>query len=325
MRLFLGLLVLGCIAARPALARAQDADPAGQAAAARAYDQGVSAFLNGDHARAAVWFETAYRLAPAPAAIIQAALAHQEAGALARAASLAHWMRERHADDPQVAETSEAILSAHEGGLVEITVDCQDCVVAVDGEVWAHDTVFVSPNEAHQVVLQSGDARRGYDIEEPPGARRTLEGPDPSEVPASTATATAIAPDAIDPGYAQADPDANATTPDAGSSGFGFVDPWAFAVALGVTAVAGAVLIWSGVDALSGLSDYEANPTWEGFREGEDRELRTNVLIGITAGAAAVTAVLALLTDWDGSSRGGSDAEVSLRVSPFGADLVGHF
>src|SRR6187551_3774396 len=80
------LLAAACLAvAQPA--RAQDARS--RQAAAEAYDQGTAAYLAGEYEKAAEWFETANRLAPAAPALIQAARSLQEAGLKSRAASIA--------------------------------------------------------------------------------------------------------------------------------------------------------------------------------------------------------------------------------------------
>ena len=45
------------------------------------------------------------------------------------------------------------------------------------------------------------------------------------------------------------------------------------------------------------------------FNRGQDLERRTNILIGVTAGMAALTLVSALLTDWSGSDDDETDGE----------------
>lgn len=75
-------------------------------------------------------------------------------------------------------------------------------------------------------------------------------------------------------------------------------------IGAGLTAVAGGVLVWSGLDTLSARDAYVANPTESGYNDGVGRETRTNVLIGVTATLGVATAVGALLfTDWSGRPR----------------------
>ena len=90
-----------------------------------------------------------------------------------------------------------------------------------------------------------------------------------------------------------------------------------FWVGAGLTAVAGGVLVWSGLDTLSARDDYEDNPTRDGYEDGVDREKRTNILIGATTVLGLATIGIGLFaTDWKGSS---SHAE--LRLGPARAEL----
>jgi outer membrane protein assembly factor BamD (BamD/ComL family) len=60
-----------------------------RSAAAEAYDRGTAAYLDGSYEKAAQWFETANRLAPAAPALMQAVRAHHKAGSALKASSLA--------------------------------------------------------------------------------------------------------------------------------------------------------------------------------------------------------------------------------------------
>jgi hypothetical protein len=95
--------------------------------------------------------------------------------------------------------------------------------------------------------------------------------------------------------------------------------PWVPLAVLGAAAVAGGILVWSGLDTLSARDDYVANPTEQGFNDGVGLETRTNVLIGITAGLGAAAAVLMIFTDWDGAS------EVEVVAGPGGVGVRGAF
>lgn len=90
----------------------------------------------------------------------------------------------------------------------------------------------------------------------------------------------------------------------------GGITPVVFIVGAGLTAVAGGVLIWSGIDTLTANDNYTRYfsespspnvPEAEGlYNSALDAQTRTNVLIGVTAALAATTVVLAIFTDWDG-------------------------
>jgi len=278
-----GLFALVLLTGAPA--RAQDEEPASEeaatvpstAAAAEAYDRGSAFYLNGDYARAAQWFETAYRLAPAAPALVQALRAQTRTGHAIRAANLALRLRGLHGDDADARALADQVIAENGADFVRLEVDCEGCQLEIEGRLWSYPAAFLAPSTEHRVTVALDDAREQHTIRGAPGQRITLGAP--------RAGAAEDAPDGPPPG--------------SGPSSDG-LSPWVFGVGLAITAVSSGLLIWSGVDTLDGVDAYEANPTPEGFSDGQDRELRTNVLIGITAGLGLLTLVFALLTDWDG-------------------------
>ncbi len=111
-------------------------------------------------------------------------------------------------------------------------------------------------------------------------------------------------------------------------SGGGGITPIVFIVGAGLTAVAGGVLIWSGVDTLTANDNYtryfteapSPNVTEaEGlYHSALDAQTRTNVLVGVTAALAATTVILAIFTDWDGDppSEPSDAAEPAAAAAP---------
>lgn len=98
-------------------------------------------------------------------------------------------------------------------------------------------------------------------------------------------------------------------------SGGGGITPVVFIVAAGLTAVAGGVLIWSGIDTLTANDNYvrsaDAAPlaTVESlYASALDAQLRTNILVGVTGALAATAVILAIFTDWDGDPPADSPA-----------------
>ena len=62
--------------------------------------------------------------------------------------------------------------------------------------------------------------------------------------------------------------------------------------------------------------------------EGRKKQTRTNIFIGATAGTAAITVVLAILTNWHGNKKvPGPTAEPTASITDHGAVLgaVGSF
>jgi hypothetical protein len=107
--------------------------------------------------------------------------------------------------------------------------------------------------------------------------------------------------------------------------------PLWFYVGAGVTAVAGGVTLWSALDTKKAFDDYERDLPSLSQREvdarvsdGHDKELRTNLFIGVTAVAAVGTAALGLfVVDWGKGkeARGGA----TLLLGPTGIAAVGRF
>jgi hypothetical protein len=70
--------------------------------------------------------------------------------------------------------------------------------------------------------------------------------------------------------------------------------------AVGLTAVAGGLATWSGVDTLAARDRYVERPTEAGYRDGLARQRRTNLLLISTGVVAAGALAWALLTSWGG-------------------------
>lgn len=283
----------------PASSSAQAAEPsaADRDAAATAYDRGTSAFLSHDYARAAQWFETAYRLAPNPQALLGAMRAHERNGDLMRAGTLALRAAAFHADDPAAARAASATLAQATPLFLRVDVTCTategsaDCTVELDGVLASHTSFFVTPDTAHRIVAAFATGNAETSVTGAAGETRgvTLEAPPPPP------EGVAEAGDEDGPlRVAAADP--------------GGLSPAFFAVSGVLTVAAAGTLIWSGVDTLAGVGPYEADPTPERLADGQGRELRTNVLIGVTGALAVTTVVLGIFTDWDGSPAEGTEA-----------------
>jgi hypothetical protein len=98
-----------------------------------------------------------------------------------------------------------------------------------------------------------------------------------------------------------------------------------FITLAGLTLASGGVLIWSAVDMYAGVPAYQMNPTMAGLQDGQARELRTDVMWGVTGALAATSVILAIVTDWGGGSSSASTEAaaptVSLMGVPGGAGL----
>ncbi len=293
-------------------------------AAANAYDRGTTAFLQDDFARAARWFETANNLAPAAPALQQAIRSHQRAGNTMRAGTLGLRLLAEFPDSSAAPE-AQAAVDAASPLFVRVRVDCADCSAEVDGTLQGHTEFFLEPDVEYQVggAFETGsvsDTFRGI-----AGEERSLS----FEAPAPEETVQEIVRETGSTNVSQ-----GTREPEEESGG---LSPALFYTSLALTVGAGAVLIWSGLDTLSGVDPYEEaarnnDPAAADLlADGQSRELRTNVLIGVTAGLGALTVLFLALTDFGGDDEDDRAQAFQLRpiggISPSGASvgLMGAF
>jgi hypothetical protein len=282
---------------------AQDAQQ--RQGAADAYDRGSAAFLAEDYAAAGRWFETANRLAPAAPALLQAIRAHRSAGDDVRAGTLSLRLMDTYEGD--AAAESEGVVRELSPSLVRIDVVCNECAVQVDGSLALHDSFFVTPGEEHNVVLgfSTGDVER------------TVTGEAGERVPVTASAPTALPNQRIDDNGNDLGPNRNITPREESGGG---ISPAFFVTSLVLTVGAGAALIWSGIDTQNDAEVYESVArdgnlarARELLAAGQDEEARTNLLIGVAGGLAALTIVFAIVTDWDGDDEEDDTTAVSVR------------
>lgn len=267
-----------------------------RAEAADAYDQGTSMYLAERYELAAHWFERAYRLIPTSAALLQAIRAHEKAGGAIRAANLALLLRDRYPTDQRAKEKATAVIEAVKPVAVLVEAECEkECTLELDGALIQHDTFFVSADIEHSVKAAFERGEASAMVRGEPGSAKTVRFAAPLPPPPPP------------------------------------IPRWGFFTSLGATVALGAVTIWSGLDANNGVNAFEAaartanspginatgspTPADEAqalLEDGRDKERRTNILIGVTAGMAATTAILGVFTNWKKESRGSA----SKRVEP---------
>ncbi|KPK54045.1 MAG: hypothetical protein AMJ63_04380 [Myxococcales bacterium SG8_38_1] len=279
-----------------------------RAKAAEAYDHGTSAYLSEHYELAAHWFERAYRVAPTSAALLQAVRAHIKAGNSIRAADLAVELRDKYPEDERAKESADAIVARVAPTNVLVTATCdKECTLELDGALVRHSSFFVAPNVEHILKAAYDDGETSTSIRGEPGSVKKV---------------TLVAPAAPPPPP---------------------VPKWAFFSSLGATVALGAVTVWSGVDANRGVSAYEtaaraanspginnggsptpAEQAESLLEDGQQKERRTNILIGVTATMAVSTAVLGVFTNWKGESRepNAKRVEASIGVTHDGGALM---
>ena len=312
-RLSAGILLLLALSASPALAQ----DARAREAAANAFDRGTEAYLSEDFDGAARWFERAYDMAPAAPAIYQAIRSHLRAENERRAAELMARLQDRFPESGE-AERVAPLLAEIAPRYTRVATLCSSaCTIEVDDVVVADAVVFLEDGpHLVRATFDSGPVEREVDAQA--GAALTLEfeappplaGTSPAPLPSPTTGPTTTP--------------ASAPTAPTEEPNRGGVHPAAFGTLLALTAAAGGVLIWSGVDVLQANDEYERVAldemdiprARELLAAGEDAELRTNILIGVTGALAATSLVLAIVTDWGGDEDDPAALQPTLLLGP---------
>jgi hypothetical protein len=288
----------------PALALAQEDVQAASAAFAEAQ----RAQLRGDFPRAAELFEIADQAAASPGALRSAIRNREAAGQEARAASLALRAISRYPDDRETRTFADSALERLGPRLVRVRVTCDvSCAVTVDGGTVgpnaAATTEFFVADGPHTLEARwSNRDAVTRQVSGNPGQTVVVE----IQAPPQRAQTTTPPSESLSPTPVVSSADASSPTTDQGASSEksgGGLPPAVFWVGTGLTVVAAGVLTWSGLDTLSANDDYKQAPTREGYEDGVDRQRRTNILAGVTAGLGAITLGIGLFaTDWGGQA-----------------------
>lgn len=261
--------------------------------AAQEFDAGRRAFQLEDYESAADHFENAHRDVPSPEALRLAIRAHDLAGNAERAATLAALALRAYPDDSGTVALAEEYLQKLEPGLHRLTIACKPgCSVVVDKRSVLEDpvsdgVVFVGSGPHVVVAVWSGGREQSERVVGQAGMSTSLSfrAPPPSSETKAT-TKTAATP-------------AEEPPPSSG------LPPVLTYVGLGLTTVLAGATIWSGIDTRNNpgrdvveercLDLGESCPE---YQQGLDSQRRTNLLLGVTAGGAVLTGVVALFTDW---------------------------
>ncbi len=294
-------------------ARAQNAERIKSAAAE--YDAGRRAYTDNKFEEAAIHFENAYHDAPNAQTLRNAMRARRQSGQLSRAATLAALAQVKYSDDKATMDTARDTLVEADQKLHRVSVTCDpECGVAADSHVVSLEdatklTLYFEPGAHTLTVSWPGDRSKELKIESKPGTKQdfTLTAP-PMPVkppPPDGNTNTPVQTVVTGP-----PPPPPSTKP---------LGPALFFVGLSLTAISGGVLAWSGVDTLNNPGTDVVKQKCVGLGEtcpeyqtGRNAQLRTNILIGVTAGLGVLTGVIGLfLTQWSTPKR-----EAARLVSP---------
>ena len=292
-----------CVAVALAIASDARADEPPSAerlkSAAEEYDRGRRAFLADDFEGAGVHFENAYRDAPRAETLRLAIRARRKGKQLARAATLAAVAAERYPNDAPTAKLAKETLDEAAPELHEYLVECaSECAISADGRVVSASDAqkhrfFLDPG-AHELGVsfkQGGSLARHVDAKKGGKETLTLEPP-----PVATPVTLPVTGAGKGTGT-RTKTEETPTKP---------LGPVVFFVAAGVTVALAAATVVSGIDAKNNPGVDAVRRACAGkdtscpeYQDGKSAEARTNVLLGVTIGAAVITGVVGVLfTQW---------------------------
>jgi hypothetical protein len=319
MRYLTSVALAALLMAAPAVASAQDQPtPAQIRAAAEAFDRGREAYKAEQYQEAAEQFERADANAPSATALELAIRSRDRAGNGDRAATLAALALTRHSDNAELTALANEVLEKAKPGLFELKVSCAEpCELVADSKIVhgaraTERTLYLLPG-AHAVVADFGEGRTTTQSVE---AVETNVGEVAFEVPVQQ-VAPEPDPVAVEPDLSPSPIDDQGTKEK--SSGW---SPAVFWVGAGLTAVAGGVTIWSGVDTINNpgadrVRNECSDEDCQLYKDGVAKQDRTNVLIGVTGALGLATILVgALATDWSGGSK--DEAGLTVRRSSQG-------
>lgn len=289
-----GAVLLG---ASPVYADAEDVRPL----AAAAYARGARAYNLGQYATAARELAAADALAPNPVVLRTALRAATRADDAVLAMTLVE--RAEHRGETGAVATTARETRARFGGRVGmLTLACpahETCHAIVDGEPMSDDR-WVSPG-SHSVEWESDGQIAHETVQVAAGERRAVAPPAPSsahEEPPPVAPVGAEPPEKSstdEPPLSAPSPSVESAQPSRPSRPLSPVFFWA---GLGATAIVGGVTVVSAIDTANKHLAFEENQN-ASADSGRAAQVRTNVLVGVTAATALVTAAIGLvLVEW---------------------------
>lgn len=307
--------------------------------AATQFESGAVAYKKGLFEEAASAFEAADAAVPSAKPLRLAILARTEAKQGSRAATLAAAALGRYPTDAEMVKLANQTISKFGPSLQKVTVECASpCVLAVGSRAIAGE-----PNTRWSLYLDPGTVAIGASFFGDAGSvSRTVDGKagaaldlrlEPAHAssaaaataPTSAAPTTAETPPPAAPtASAAAEPAPEQRAPAAPATKSHGISPAFFITGLVATAAVGGVTVWSGIDTQNNPGPDAVRAACAGkgetcpeYEAGRSHQLRTNILLGATLGAAAITGVLAIFTDFGGhADPSASPSKDSARLTP---------
>lgn len=302
--------------------------PAQVRSAAEAFDRGREAYKTEDYVEAAEQFESADANAPSAAALELAIRARDKADQLDRAGTLAALALARHPDDPNIQKIAPPIVERAKAELFQLDLKCTEaCDVTVGGKIApgrrsTERTLFLAPGHYNVRAGWSEDRSVSKSVDGNRGEVGSLEFSPPEVAPPPVVVAP-VAP-----------PPADKPADEGGQAKSGKLPPAVFWIGVGVTGVLAGTTLWSGIDTQNNpgpdrvrdaCQTVDASGAHSGecdslYNQGRDKQQRTNILLGVSAGVGVATAVVgAFFTDWHGTKK--SDSEAARKAPSKGISL----
>lgn len=320
-RTLVGLAILPALLA-PSAALGQssapppNSPPSSVAAAHQAYDKGVAAFAAGRYGEAAVELARADALAPHPTALRNALKAAELAGDPVLAMTLVERAEARVGVDASVLDLARRLRGKHAAHTGKLSIRCAavGCTVTLDAEPFPIEQQRWVQTGAHAVEITRGGARSKHTVVVE--AEQVVAWVEPTSVAVAPPAAVRVDPPRVEPVRAPPAPEPRARG----------ISPWWFAAGAGLTAAATGALIASGVDTLVKQRDYQAFETND-LSSGQSAQLRTNVLVGVTAVLGLSTAAIGVFAvRWSPStSSARRPREITVTPGVAGATLRASF
>ena len=264
--------------------------------AAEEFNAGAKAFRTGNFAEAAEHYENSFREVPTKPSVLRAAIQNRvKAKQKARAATLSALALAKFPGDAATVALAKEVLSASEKSLARVNIACSEpCALFIDSATSPYKptkqaVVYVDPGE-HAIAASWGEKRNeSKKIDGKPGGVTDLSFRPPS-LPASTITV---------PSAEKPREEVPVPPPVASETAAKPLPRWVFFAAAGVTGAVAGVTVWSAVDMRGnpGKAKVEADcldlgsacPT---YKDALSSQTRTNVLLGVSAGALVATGVI---------------------------------
>ena len=299
--------VLACACLVPVAAAPARADaPTTDVQAHQAYERGTAAYRRKDYATAAREYAAADALSPNPTAL-QAAI---DATVQGDDPVLGLQLLERARGAPRTSALLSTMLVAeqkfaHRTGRIGIVCPAQPCLATIDGAAIDPSQPTLVRVGAHTVMLESGGSSTTRTLTVAPDETQTITAASPASPPSSSSSPPAPPPAPSTPPPTPPAPAPSPAPPPADASGLSPV--WLFAT-LGATVIAGGLTIASGIDTSNKSSAFTnagcrapgapfatCNPL---SSDGQSAQMRTNILIGVTAALGLASAVLVPFVRW---------------------------